>query len=316
MTPVDVICRFGAGTTLAELASIDVNVAGQEFPAVVVAPPFAATVRFPPWAGQFAPLNPSPGASAYVGFTGVVEAPSALALAWFEVSVTGLTIDEEPISRAIKPAVEVALVAATRVMDVLREGHPWVGLSGSAPHLLDVRGYPADGGTVTFDTPPNPRPRPMVVGGVPTSRESLAAALARPHHGSPSFLLSQARYFAHFAPDKQPGIAVLLAAMACEARAKDVLTARAHPAAGDLLSVIFRHPRVFPEPAQELFGFTARAVLGTSLRETDRALFDKLVTLFQKRNALAHRAASPSAPEAADLVRAAVSAFDWLASFA
>jgi hypothetical protein len=71
-------------------------------------------------------------------------------------------------------------------------------------------------------------------------------------------------------------------------------------------------PRDWPQPAAALFDKATDAVLGRSLRNEQRTIYNDVDRLFQVRNRIAHRGEIPSAKEARDLVENARVAFVWL----
>jgi hypothetical protein len=127
-----------------------------------------------------------------------------------------------------------------------------------------------------------------------------------------SVLLAQASYLSRSTADPQPGLAVLLAAVACEAHAKEVLIEQAESAVRPLLDTLLRKPRIFQEPAAELFGHVAKVVIGKSLQEDNRTLWKSITELFETRSKMAHVADRPSAEKAKELTIAARQAIEWL----
>jgi hypothetical protein len=110
-----------------------------------------------------------------------------------------------------------------------------------------------------------------------------------------------------------PVRAILMAAIACEVKAKAVLSERIDPARADLLEFILESPReVTVTAATTLFDKLIKRVQGRSLREEDKPLFREICELFEARNAVAHRAELPTVEESQRLVRAARRAFQWL----
>ena len=153
----------------------------------------------------------------------------------------------------------------------------------------------------------------MIIG-YPALSAARAQQVLRDGPDATSSLLAQASYIVRSVRDPQPGLAVLLAAVACEAHAKEILLDRVDSVARPLLDTFLRKPRIFQEPAIELFGDVAKAVFGRSLKDDDRALWKKIDELFQARNKMAHVADRPSIDKARELVTAANQAMQWLDS--
>ena len=268
-------------------------------------------VAFPEWVGEgVVGANEAP----YWGrMGGDAAAPIGLWCAWFTVEADAdLELASEPaLLNQLTPGYVAALGAAIRVLVAARVEQPWIGLIGSSPRVIEVRGKRLDTGVEIDGARALRLPGKIIATDTVFEPEQFSAALVEDGPRTELLLLAQARYFAHFAPDLQPGLAVLLAAIACEVAAKAVLEERASPEVRPLLDLLVKGRRL-PGPAVDLFGSVALAVLGHSLREDDEALFRTLERLFQVRNGLAHRADSPTRQEAADLVRAALAAIEWL----
>jgi hypothetical protein len=153
-----------------------------------------------------------------------------------------------------------------------------------------------------------------VVVGYPALSAERAQQVLRDGPDAIGSLLAQASYLVRSVRDPQPGLAILLAAVACEAHVKEVLLERVDSATRPLLDTLLRKPRIFQEPTLELFGEVASAVLGRSLRDDDRPLWKKIDELFQARNKMAHVANRPSLEKARELIIAANQAMKWLDS--
>jgi hypothetical protein len=107
--------------------------------------------------------------------------------------------------------------------------------------------------------------------------------------------------------------AVLLAAIACEVKAKERLEEKASTDAGALLSAVLGGARSGVNfRTLALFDSLAKSVVGRSLRDDDRPLFNRVEKLFELRNRVAHRGQAPERAAAWDAVAAARQAFDWL----
>jgi hypothetical protein len=108
--------------------------------------------------------------------------------------------------------------------------------------------------------------------------------------------------------------AVLLAAVALEVMVKDTLRTKTHPGKRALVDLVIESPREVSVAAAQLFDSGCEAALGRSLRTTNRDLYKRIDTLFQRRNAFAHRGIFPTQEEARDGVAAARTAKFWLQS--
>ena len=102
--------------------------------------------------------------------------------------------------------------------------------------------------------------------------------------------------------------AVLLAAIACEVKAKYTLESRTSSTRRVLLAELLENSR----GAARLFAGIAKGAVGCSLSEDDPQLYQRLDGLFRLRNRIAHRAEVPPTEDALDAVRAAHGAFQWL----
>jgi hypothetical protein len=236
--------------------------------------------------------------------------------AYFTARVIFTVVDDTQSSdylSTFRSAVDALLTAATRLSDSIRIIQPHVGLPGESPEVLAcVASDRATGEEVTIPVPI--REGIGIVVGYPALSVEMAQQVLQDGPDTTSYLLAQASYLVRSVPDPQPGLAVLLAAVACEAHVKEVLLERAESATKPLLDTLLRKPRIFQEPALELFGEVARAVLGKSLRDDDRALWKKIDELFQARNKMAHVADRPSLEKARELVIAANQAMKWVDS--
>lgn len=208
-------------------------------------------------------------------------------------------------------AMDVLLTAATRLSDSIRVIQPPAGLPGESPETLACFAIdPSDESEVRIPVPI--KKGIGMIHGYPALSAASAQQVLRDGPRATSSLWAQATHLVQSVREPQPGLAVLLAAVACEARAKEVLLERCESATRPLLDTLLRKPRIFQEPALELFGDVAKAVFGRSLRDDDRALWKKIDELFQARNKMAHVADGPPPQKARELVFAAGQAMKWL----
>ncbi len=109
--------------------------------------------------------------------------------------------------------------------------------------------------------------------------------------------------------------AVLMAAIACEVKVKEILRNRASTAQRSLLDFALDNPHeVTVTAADGLFNKLMLATLGRSLRLDDNKLFKDVVRLYEVRNGIAHHGRMPDEAEAGRVVRAARRCFVWLDS--
>jgi hypothetical protein len=216
-------------------------------------------------------------------------------------------------SQNLEEAVEVLKAGATRLTDGLRIAQPVIGLAGDSPQALTLSAVDtATGENLSLGTPLN-KSSPMAVGYPVVDAEMVAHALAG-DLDVPEILLAQSAYWTLWTPNPKPGLGVLLVAMACESKARRVLMQRVSKEMEPLLTILFDKPRVFQQPAHDLFDNVADAVLGKSLRRDDDALWKQVVKTFELRNKMAHRGSEPTRSQAGPLVAAGYKVFEWLRS--
>jgi hypothetical protein len=242
--------------------------------------------------------------------------PTQLMPAHFIARVIFTTVDDiksPDYLSTFQSAMDAMFTAAARLSDSIRLIQPSVGLPGETPETLSCVAIDPETEVEIAIPVPIKKGIGLVVGYPPLTLERAQQVL-RDGPDAISSLLAQAKYLVRSVRDPQPGLAILLAAVACEARVKEVLLERASPATKPLLDTLLRKPRIFQEPALELFGEVSKAVLGKSLREDDRPLWKKIDELFQARNKMAHVADRPPLEKARELVFAANDAMEWLDS--
>jgi hypothetical protein len=127
-------------------------------------------------------------------------------------------------------------------------------------------------------------------------------------------LLADARFLISAAAPPDPSRALLIAAVACEVKIKTFLQERATRAQAPLVELLLERPRDWSMAASALFHQPLHIVAGSSLKEADVRLYKRIVQLFERRNALAHRGQAPSQAHAFDSVNAAREVFTWLAT--
>jgi hypothetical protein len=146
-----------------------------------------------------------------------------------------------------------------------------------------------------------------------TDLDDLITRIAR-HDEAPvaETLLADAEYYArHMVNDVRR--AILMAAIACEVKVKEVLRGRASPETLPLIDFALENPReITVSVAGGLFHKLMRTAHGRSLSDENNVLFHRIERLFTVRNSIAHRGVLPDAVETRQLVAAARQCFQWL----
>lgn len=124
-------------------------------------------------------------------------------------------------------------------------------------------------------------------------------------------LLADARFMATLRSPPDLRLAVLLAAIACEAKIRRVLRDAADPVMLPVLEIVLSRPM----PALSLVDEVANATTGRSLKTEDHDLFLGVKALFETRNAIAHGTRRPSEVDMRQGVNMAVRACTWLDTF-
>ena len=119
---------------------------------------------------------------------------------------------------------------------------------------------------------------------------------------SAEILLADARFLIGAAEPRDPSRALLIAAVACEVKIKTLLRQLSTPEQEPLIGLLLESPRDWLMAASALFDKPLRIITGRSLKDADRQLFTRIVQLFERRNALAHRGHIPTTNEALDSV--------------
>jgi hypothetical protein len=297
---------------------VDADLAG--FSWIVRGDPFDVRIRLPERSDTLA------AEGAYEGWSGPEEAPRALLLAYIEASAlfeadvdeeaeAAPSVDERSPYRWARAALAASRAAIQDFRGWVRLNQPWLGPQQS--YLSQVResvfvnldtdrrlpGLVEMGATTLLEA------NPLGKTGLEIVTEQTRSGLRAP---VPESILSDAFYLGGWAHPPDFTRAVLLAAIACEVKAKNTLTELAPLPAAPLLDAMLSLPRAFPFAAIDLFDSVAGAILGRSLRKQDAGLFKRVRHLFEIRNQIAHRAQEPDQEKAKDVLRAAKEAFDWL----
>jgi hypothetical protein len=129
-------------------------------------------------------------------------------------------------------------------------------------------------------------------------------------------LLADADFLILWAKPRDPARALLVAAVACEVKIKNVLQELATDVQAPLVELVLENPRDWSMAASALFHKPLRAITGSSLKDVDPQLYGRVRGLFERRNALAHRGHAPAFADAFDAVKAAREVFTWLDTLA
>jgi hypothetical protein len=299
---VDTVFQASSEPILGRTCSIDPALAARPLTAQVGV--FGVVLEFPPFEGRV----PAEG---YVGWASAgASAPVGLCPAYFTAHTVFDHVpgpDAQALDAQLKDAVAAIRFAAARLSDALRVEQPNVGMVGEIPKMFSLTATNLARGVALAVPEPLIPGFPMVVGLPALSVDDAMSAL---RDGVPPSraLLSQARYLTLPTNSPQPGMAILLAAVAAETYAKESLKSR-RPAGStpSLRSLMDEHGTTV-----KLYGPIAKAVIGRSLEAEDPALFSDLESLFNARNRMAHKLKMPTHLDARQLVIAAVKAMDWL----
>jgi hypothetical protein len=230
--------------------------------------------------------------------------------AWLDWDVEGTGESTED-KVSLKDAVDVLRAAATRLTDGIRLSQPHSGLAGDLPVAQSLSAVIlASGQALPRPVPLNPG-HPGALGYPPFDSATVERALSGGIR-TPELLLAQASYWATWTQNPKPGLAVMLTAMACESRIRQVLVERVNSEAAPLLKVLLDKPQVFQSPAHDLFDHVAKAVLGRSLREDNPVVWAQLRKVFQLRNKMAHSGIEPPQSDVGPLAFAGYKVFDWI----
>jgi hypothetical protein len=220
---------------------------------------------------------------------------------------------------AFMEAAGVSRGALTMFLDWVRvrSAQPWLGLSGETPELIDRMDLvDVEAGVrlpVGFS---ESRRIELLPQESALTAEAVDAILSSVRKDAPppiaASLLADAQYLAWHAETRDLTRAVLLAAIGAEVKVKQTLQELVPAPSRPLLDVILDNPRDVSLPVRALFDKALVAAIGRSLREEDPPLYRRVDSLFQIRNAIAHRGQTPNEDKAHDAVRAAREAFVWL----
>lgn len=213
---------------------------------------------------------------------------------------------------------EAESIASSVVRDLLdfarvRDRQPWLLPPHMSPPIVGparlinaagetTRGYPLQRGVIVM-LPPEKQPS-----------GDMRAALSGDAIPEAESLLAEARWAVWPGNDVDTKRAVLLAAIALEVKAPQVLLTTHDETTRRLLDVLLA--RFDETPMSINFQVTALAgvVLGQSLKEHDGALAKRVPALYKLRNEIAHRGQTPAVDAARKAVATAEDTFAWLDS--
>jgi hypothetical protein len=236
--------------------------------------------------------------------------------------------DKSDGQRSLEEAYEAAIDVAEDFLALLRtEGEQFgIGVSHAPPGnaspgwLIDVEA----GGVVRNVGLPQPMVLYAASEESALSREALGGIVDRLRQGlSPPAsdeLLADARETlvgsgaesARSAARRDVRRAILLAAIASEVKIRDTLRRKTPDHRRELVEVILKNWREVDIAIAQLPHKAMKAAVGRSLHEDDPGLFEAVVTLFNRRNAVAHRGEASTLEEARESVGAAVRLSAWL----
>lgn len=146
--------------------------------------------------------------------------------------------------------------------------------------------------------------------------EEIAASVRLGQRPSrPRQLLADAEFHAFHARDSNPGLALVLAAVACEMAVKSFMRETCDAVQLALVELVVESPRDVSLAAASLYDKGLRALNGQSLKDADRELYKALTALFEHRNRFAHgRELGLSGGEVRADLEAARGALDYLQS--
>ncbi|MGW8847776.1 hypothetical protein ACWGNE_08340 [Streptomyces xiamenensis] len=299
---VDAVFQASSEPTIGRMCQIDPALAARPLTAHVGA--FKVVLAFPTVeVGRLSPGYVSWSATDAGELTALGPAHFMAHTVFFSTPGTS----DSGIREELKGAVTAIRFAAARLSDALRLEQPNVGMVGDIPKMLSLTARDMTGDR-ELKVPEPLSPGYPIIRGFPVLSAEAAANALRDGVSPPRALLSQARYLTQSTRSPQPGLAVLLGAVAAETYAKQTLqSCRPSGSSPSLRSLTQAHGK-----AVELYGPVTRGVLGRTLEVDDPALWKDLARLFSTRNKMAHQLSTPTHLDASRLVVVAMQAMDWL----
>ncbi|MDK9499897.1 hypothetical protein QEZ40_005516 [Streptomyces katrae] len=298
---VDAVYQASSEPTVGRMCDIETALAST--PLTTTVDEFQVVLAFPRFEGQV----PAQG---YAGWLGDDYAPVGLSPAYFTAHTVfdvDSSVEEAGVQEALKAAVAAIRFAAARLSDAIRVEQPSVGMVGEIPKVLSLTAMDTARG-LELRVPEPLNPGYGMVRGLPVLTIERASQALRDGVVPARALLSQARHLTQSTNSPQPGMAILLAAVAAETHAKELFKSFRPPGSTpSLRSLQEKHGT-----AVDLYGPIAKAVIGRSLEDSDPTLWVELGGLFSARNKMAHRLKTPTHPDARRLVVAGMRAIEWL----
>ena len=197
-----------------------------------------------------------------------------------------------------------------------RHKQHWLGLSGVTPRIGGLTQVIERGTSRRYRTGYQDPLRVISFGdehAINLSQHKTVLEKIRDEYNAPleESLFADAKYLAWIADPPQLREAVLLAAVACEVKIKQMLYLACPPEASPILDWALNSPRDVSQQAVGLFDKVAEAVTGRSLRLEGKSVYKDLDKLFQDRNAIAHRGSAIEPSEVRSHLRAAEAAIAW-----
>lgn len=299
---IDAVYRASSEPTVGRLCNIDPALAAR--PLTTSIGSFDVVLEFPKVQGRL----PTPG---YLSWsedeTGMLTALSPAYFTAHTVFTYASGLAKPALREEMRSAVAAVRFAAARLSDALRIEQPPVGMVGELPIALSLKATDLTQG-LELRAPEPLNPGYAIIAGLPALTTEAAKSALKDGVSPPRALLAQARYLTQSTNSPQPGIAVLLAAVAVETHAKQMLTASWPPGSTPSLRSLRERHRT----AADLYGAIAKTVFGRSLEEEDPALWEELRALFKARNKMAHESHAPAHGEAGPHVVAAMRSMAWL----
>lgn len=253
-----------------------------------------------------------------VRFDGTVSAAAKEAALQAKADGDDARLDE--FNRTVQGVCEEGHAAGERLLHAwlshirTSKDQPWLGLRAESP-LQHGRCWLEDWDASVRLIQLGPLQTTTIRLGVPllstSDLELIADRVALGHEPAPAdSLLTDARFLATDADVVDAQRAVLIAAMACEVKAKAFISEHADPQKRELVKLLLKRTSNLPNLVDELLS----ATFGNSLRQSDPALFKSVVRLTELRNRVVHQGDGVGADEAHRMVVGAKQFFDWLDS--
>jgi hypothetical protein len=240
-------------------------------------------------------------------------ATTGFMLPHIDVYTDKLLDSDDDLAGSLRDAFDACAKSAALVSDTCRISQPSTGLAGIFP-ILDFARADIDGKWSDPILFIHYRVSAMVSGWPRPDLHDMRRTLDRKEVDLAAVLLAQASNSAMSNPDSSNGVAVVLAAIACEMKIKQCLTELSSDEKRALVNLIIPTKGRALLPVYELFKKVAAAVFGRSLFDEDPALFHRYQKLAEERNLFAHRGIEIHEKEAWAHVVTARNVFTWIDS--